>query len=50
MYDVWQTSLDSPDFIALAEQCVGARGFRVTQPDQLVGAVEAGIATAGPRS
>lgn len=46
-YDVWQTSLHNPDFTAFAELC-GARGFRVTEPDQLVDAVEAGIAHPGP--
>lgn len=46
-YDVWQTSLHNPDFTAFAELC-GAQGFRVTEPDQLVGAVEAGIAHQGP--
>jgi len=46
-YDVWQTSLHNPDFTAFAELC-GAQGFRVTEPDQLVDAVEAGIAHQGP--
>lgn len=46
-YDVWQTSLHNPDFTAFAELC-GARGFRVTHPDQLIDAVEAGVAHAGP--
>lgn len=46
-YDVWQTSLHNPDFTAFAELC-GAQGFRVTEPDQLVGAVEAGISHQGP--
>jgi thiamine pyrophosphate-dependent acetolactate synthase large subunit-like protein/nitrite reductase/ring-hydroxylating ferredoxin subunit len=46
-YDVWQTSLHNPDFTAFAELC-GARGLRVTHPDQLVDAVEQGIAHPGP--
>jgi pyruvate oxidase len=46
-YDVWQTGLLNPDFTAFAELC-GAKGFRVTEPDQLVDAVEAGIAHPGP--
>ncbi|MFP3883215.1 MAG: thiamine pyrophosphate-binding protein [Actinomycetota bacterium] len=46
-YDVWQTELHNPDFTAFAELC-GAQGFRVTEPDQLVDAVEAGIAHQGP--
>jgi thiamine pyrophosphate-dependent acetolactate synthase large subunit-like protein/nitrite reductase/ring-hydroxylating ferredoxin subunit len=46
-YDVWQTSLHNPDFTAFAELC-GARGFRVTRPEQLIDAVEAGIAHDGP--
>lgn len=46
-YDVWQTSLHNPDFTAFAELC-GARGFRVTHPDQLIDAVEAGVAYQGP--
>jgi pyruvate oxidase len=46
-YDVWQTSLHNPDFTAFAKLC-GAQGFRVTDPDQLVDAVEAAIAHPGP--
>lgn len=46
-YDVWQTELHNPDFTAFAELC-GAQGFRVTEPDQLVEAVEAGVAHQGP--
>lgn len=45
--DVWQTGLHNPDFTAFAELC-GARGFRVTHPDQLVDAVESGVAHPGP--
>jgi thiamine pyrophosphate-dependent acetolactate synthase large subunit-like protein len=46
-YDVWQTGLHNPDFTAFAELC-DARGHRVTHPDQLIDAVEAGIAHPGP--
>jgi len=46
-YDVWQTGLHNPDFTAFAELC-GAKGFRVTHPDQLIDAVEAGVAYPGP--
>jgi thiamine pyrophosphate-dependent acetolactate synthase large subunit-like protein len=46
-YDVWQTSLHNPDFTAFAELC-GARGFRVTHPDQLIDAVESGVNHPGP--
>ena len=46
-YDVWQTALHNPDFTKFAELC-GARGFRVTHPDQLIDAVEAGVAHPGP--
>ncbi|HZD23789.1 MAG TPA: thiamine pyrophosphate-dependent enzyme [Acidimicrobiia bacterium] len=46
-YDVWQTSLHNPDFAAFAELC-GAKGFRVTEPDELIPAVEAGLAHPGP--
>jgi len=46
-YDVWQTGLHNPDFTAFAELC-GAMGVRVTHPDQLVDAVEAGVAHPGP--
>ncbi len=46
-YDVWQTGLHNPDFTAFAELC-GARGYRVTHPDQLIDAVGAGIGHPGP--
>ncbi len=46
-WDVWQTSLHNPDFAAFAELC-GARGFRVTDPDQLDDAVDAALAHPGP--
>jgi thiamine pyrophosphate-dependent acetolactate synthase large subunit-like protein len=44
---VWQTGLHNPDFTAFAELC-RAKGFRVTHPDQLIDAVEAGVAHPGP--
>jgi thiamine pyrophosphate-dependent acetolactate synthase large subunit-like protein len=37
-WDVWQTSLHNPNFAAFAELC-GARGIRVTDPDDLDGAI-----------
>ena len=46
-WDVWQTSLHNPDFAAFAELC-GARGFRVTSPDQLDEALAAALAHDGP--
>ncbi|MGH1488034.1 MAG: thiamine pyrophosphate-dependent enzyme [Acidimicrobiales bacterium] len=46
-WDVWQTSLHNPDFAAFAELC-GAKGFRVTAPDQLDEAIAAALAYPGP--
>ena len=46
-WDVWQTSLHNPDFAAFAELC-GARGFRVTDPADLDGAIAAALAHPGP--
>lgn len=43
----WQTGLHNPDFTAFAELC-GAKGFRVNHPDQLIEAVESGVAHPGP--
>ncbi|MFQ5556689.1 MAG: thiamine pyrophosphate-dependent enzyme, partial [Acidimicrobiales bacterium] len=45
--DVWQTSLHNPDFAAFAELC-GARGLRVTDPDDLDAAISDAIAHDGP--
>jgi thiamine pyrophosphate-dependent acetolactate synthase large subunit-like protein/nitrite reductase/ring-hydroxylating ferredoxin subunit len=46
-WDVWQTSLHNPDFAAFAELC-GARGIRVTRPDEVEDAVRAALAHDGP--
>jgi thiamine pyrophosphate-dependent acetolactate synthase large subunit-like protein/nitrite reductase/ring-hydroxylating ferredoxin subunit len=46
-WDVWQTSLHNPSFAALAELC-GARGFRVSDPADLDGALAAALAHPGP--
>lgn len=46
-YDVWQTSLQNPDFAAFAELC-GVKGFKVTSADQLDDAIAAAIAHDGP--
>ena len=40
---VWETDLVNPDLAAYAELC-GARGFRVTTPDELRPALEAALA------
>jgi thiamine pyrophosphate-dependent acetolactate synthase large subunit-like protein len=46
-WDVWQTSLHNPDFAAYAELC-GARGIRVTDPEQLDDALAEALAHPGP--
>ena len=46
-WPVWQTSLVNPDFAAFAESC-GARGFRVSAPDQLDQALTEAIGHTGP--
>jgi pyruvate oxidase len=46
-WDVWQTSLHNPDFSKYAELC-GAKGFRVTERDQLDEALSAALAHDGP--
>jgi thiamine pyrophosphate-dependent acetolactate synthase large subunit-like protein/nitrite reductase/ring-hydroxylating ferredoxin subunit len=46
-YDVWQTSLKNPSFSEYAELC-GAMGIRVTDPNQLEGALRDAIAHEGP--
>ena len=46
-WDVWQTSLVNPNFAAYAELC-GAKGFHVTELDQLDGAIAEGLAHSGP--
>lgn len=46
-WEVWQTDLHNPDFAKYAELC-GARGFRVTDRDQLDETLSAALAHAGP--
>jgi thiamine pyrophosphate-dependent acetolactate synthase large subunit-like protein len=45
--DVWQVSLQNPDFAAYAELC-GGRGIRVTTRDKLDAALVEALATDGP--
>jgi pyruvate oxidase len=46
-WDVWQTSLHNPDFAAFAQLC-GARGYRVTRPEELEPALREALAYDGP--
>jgi thiamine pyrophosphate-dependent acetolactate synthase large subunit-like protein len=46
-WDVWQTSLHNPSFAGYAELC-GALGIRVTEIDELDGALERAFAHDGP--
>lgn len=46
-WDVWQTSLHNPEFAAYAQLC-GAHGERVTEADELDGALERAFAYQGP--
>jgi thiamine pyrophosphate-dependent acetolactate synthase large subunit-like protein/nitrite reductase/ring-hydroxylating ferredoxin subunit len=46
-WDVWQTSLQNPNFAEFAELC-GARGIRVSDPANLADALAAAIAHPGP--
>jgi len=46
-YDVWQTSLHNPSFAEYAELC-GALGLRVTDANQLEGALSEALAHEGP--
>ncbi len=46
-FPVWQTSLVNPGFAEYAKLC-GGQGFRVTQPEEMAEAIEAGLNTAGP--
>ncbi|MCB0154574.1 MAG: thiamine pyrophosphate-binding protein, partial [Anaerolineae bacterium] len=46
-FEVWQTSLHNPNFAEFATLC-GGRGFRVTKPEELVPALQAGLTAAGP--
>ena len=44
---VWQTSLHNPNFAEYAQLC-GGHGFRVSTPDQVIPAIEAGLRADGP--
>lgn len=46
-FQVWQTSLHNPNFAEYAKLC-GGYGYRVTQPDELIPAIEAGLNADGP--
>ena len=46
-YDVWQTSLQNPNFAEFAESCGGV-GIRVTEATDLEAALRQGLATDGP--
>lgn len=46
-WNVWQTSLHNPDFSKYAENC-GALGIRVTQKEELDGALARALAHDGP--
>ncbi len=46
---VWQTSLVNPDFAEFAKLCGGA-GFRVDEPEELEGALQAALAVEGKPS
>ena len=46
-FQVWQTSLHNPNFAEFAQLC-GAKGIRVTEPDQVQSAIAEGIKHDGP--
>jgi pyruvate oxidase len=46
-FPVWQTSLHNPNFAEYAKLC-GGHGFRVTHPDELAEAIQAGLTCGGP--
>ncbi|MBT9313260.1 thiamine pyrophosphate-binding protein [Leptothoe kymatousa] len=46
-WDVWQTSLHNPDFSKYADNC-GGLGIRVTQKEELDGAITRALAHSGP--
>jgi thiamine pyrophosphate-dependent acetolactate synthase large subunit-like protein len=46
-FPVWQTGLHNPNFAEYARLC-GGHGFRVTEPAELVEALEAGLTADGP--
>jgi pyruvate oxidase len=46
-FPVWQTSLHNPNFAEYAKLC-GGFGVRVTKPDEMVDAIQAGLDADGP--
>jgi pyruvate oxidase len=46
-WEVWQTSLDNPDFAAYAELC-GASGLKVARPDELDEVLARALSHPGP--
>ncbi len=46
-YQVWQTSLHNPNFAEYAQLC-GGLGIRVTEPEQMTEAIQAGLAADRP--
>ena len=46
-FQVWQTSLHNPNFAEFATLC-GGYGIRVSRPDELIPALEAGLNANGP--
>lgn len=46
-FQVWQTSLHNPNFAEYATLC-GGLGIRVTRPEELIPALEAGLKADGP--
>jgi thiamine pyrophosphate-dependent acetolactate synthase large subunit-like protein len=46
-YQVWQTSLHNPNFAEYAKLCGGV-GIRVSQPAEMVAAIQAGLSADGP--
>lgn len=46
-YHVWQTGLHNPNFAEYARLC-GGQGFRVTKPEEMAAAIEAGLNAEGP--
>jgi thiamine pyrophosphate-dependent acetolactate synthase large subunit-like protein len=46
-FPVWQTSLHNPNFAEYAKLC-GGFGVRVTKPEEMAGAIQAGLDADGP--
>ena len=46
-FEVWQTGLHNPNFAEFAKLC-GGLGIRVTRPEELVPALQAGLTVDGP--